>query len=116
MVESRFNVRRRIFLSETHGPQKGHCHEKKDCTHNKYEIKVTICLFCTLVMQLNKLLIFLFFTLNSLSGFGQGGIFHAQFRSLLNGEPVLYARVVNAEGEVRLTNSDGYVAMPIKEK
>ena len=40
--------------------------------------------------------------------------FTARFKSLQNGEEVLYAKVSNSAGLVKLTNIDGYVTIPIE--
>jgi hypothetical protein len=39
--------------------------------------------------------------------------FTARFKSLQNGEEVLYAKVSNTAGLVKLTNIDGYVTIPV---
>ncbi len=39
----------------------------------------------------------------------QTAVFKARFKSLQNGEPVLYAKIINGSGDFRLTNIDGYV-------
>ena len=39
--------------------------------------------------------------------------FTARFKSLQNGEEVLYAKVSNSDGLVKLTNIDGYVTIPL---
>ena len=35
--------------------------------------------------------------------------FHAEFRSLIDGERIMYAKITNSDGSSKLTNSDGYV-------
>lgn len=44
--------------------------------------------------------------------FAQQSVFHAEFRSLVDGERIMYAKLTNKLGDSRLTNSDGYVEMP----
>jgi hypothetical protein len=44
-------------------------------------------------------------------GYSQSNTFSAKFRSLVNGEPVLYAKVTNSTGESLLTNVDGLVTI-----
>ena len=44
-------------------------------------------------------------------GYSQSNTFSAKFRSLVNGEPVLYAKVTNSNGESLLTNVDGLVTI-----
>ena len=57
-----------------------------------------------------------FITYLSLFIFGflhaQNSTFSASFRSLENGEPILYAKVVNSEGVAKLTNITGSVEIP----
>ncbi len=48
----------------------------------------------------------------SSSLFAQQQVFHAEFRSLIDGERIMYAKLTNKSGDSRLTNSDGYVEMP----
>ncbi|MFY0644817.1 MAG: hypothetical protein JXR19_10160 [Bacteroidia bacterium] len=42
-------------------------------------------------------------------------VFHAEFRSLVDGERIMYAKIANVNGDSRLTNSDGYVSIPYSE-
>ena len=42
-------------------------------------------------------------------------VFHAEFRSLVDGERIMYAKISNVNGDSRLTNSDGYVSIPCGE-
>ena len=44
-------------------------------------------------------------------GYSQSSQFSATFKSLVNGEPVLYAKVTNSIGESLLTNVDGLVTI-----
>lgn len=44
------------------------------------------------------------------------GVFKGQFRSLTNGEPILYAKVKASSGETRLSNIYGYVEIPYNAK
>lgn len=48
-------------------------------------------------------------------GYAQMNTFAATFKSLQNGEPILYAKVTNGSGESRLTNVDGLVNIPCKK-
>ncbi len=65
------------------------------------------------VLYVNKVLKrfvqILVFCCVSVTSFAQTGRFHAEFRSLLDGERILYAKITNSSGESKLTNSDGYV-------
>jgi hypothetical protein len=54
------------------------------------------------------ILIFIALGLFQLS-FGQTRVFKAQFKSVTNGEKIIYAKVTNVGGGSRLTNIDGYV-------
>ena len=44
-------------------------------------------------------------------GYSQSNTFTATFKSLVNGEPVLYAKVTNSHGESLLTNVDGLITI-----
>ena len=44
-------------------------------------------------------------------GYSQSSQFSAAFKSLVNGEPILYAKVTNSNGESLLTNVDGLVTI-----
>lgn len=44
-------------------------------------------------------------------GYSQSNQFSATFKSLVNGEPILYAKVTNNDGESLLTNVDGLVTI-----
>ncbi|PCJ65016.1 MAG: hypothetical protein COA58_12155 [Bacteroidetes bacterium] len=61
----------------------------------------------------------LLFIFISLFAFGftqaQTNVFQARFRSLQNGEPVLYAKITNAGGQHKLTNINGYVSIEHSE-
>lgn len=45
----------------------------------------------------------------------QDKIFHAEFRSLYDGERILYAKITNSRNDSKLTNSDGYVNITYAE-
>lgn len=59
--------------------------------------------------MLKRFIPFLILLAVSATAIGQDKIFHAEFRSLLDGEKVMYATVSNSYGDSKLTNSDGYV-------
>lgn len=44
--------------------------------------------------------------------FAQVNTFHAELRSMLDGERIMYAKITSTSGDSRLTNSDGYVSIP----
>ena len=72
-------------------------------------------MFCTLVRQLKRLL-YLLLLLNLVGhASAQSRLFKAEFRSVVNGEKVMYAKLTNQLGDSRLTNLDGYVEMPFKK-
>ncbi|MBT8327237.1 MAG: hypothetical protein KJP21_05905 [Bacteroidia bacterium] len=47
--------------------------------------------------------------------FAQRGIYKAQFKSLYNGEEILYAKIANSNGEARLSNINGFVSIPYEK-
>ncbi len=55
----------------------------------------------------------LLFILLSTVGYAHAQVatFSAQFKNLADGEEVLYAKVINSDGESKLTNIDGYVSI-----
>lgn len=65
--------------------------------------------------MLRHILISLILILFATTVLGQNRIFHAEFRSLYDGERILYAKINNGEGQSKLTNSDGYVNINYSE-
>lgn len=64
-----------------------------------------------------KRLFFIFLCLvAALSASAQTKSFKAQFRSFIDGEPILYAKLVTSFGKEYLTNSDGFVEFSIDRK
>ncbi len=53
----------------------------------------------------------IFFLISFNWGFSQSKTFKAQFKSLVNGEEILYAKVAAENGSTKLTNIDGYVSI-----
>lgn len=61
------------------------------------------------IKVLRPLLLSMLFVLCATTVLGQDRIFHAEFRSLYDGERILYAKITNSNNHSKLTNSDGYV-------
>lgn len=66
-----------------------------------------------LIIHLRKILVLLYLSV-VLHASAQVSTFSAQFKNLADGEEVLYAKVMNSDGESKLTNIYGFVSLTHK--